>query len=671
MRSFGHCVAALLLAGAWAVPATAQIVIVTPGQYLTGQVLGSLGNLALAIGQLAQHNRKLGEEISTARHEFWSSKAGAGRTAPAEQFERALILKDLHYLQAKAGADSAAWKKLFGGVLEAQLQRSSEQFAGTYEVDGGIPRYCRYEFFQWANSVLAAVGGDTTMEAALRQNTGLYKAYTEKRNIAEFLFNNPAGTLRAESPDPSTYLAAWLLGTRYARTVEAANAETTRITKAVSPGRLTEIVAVLRDWSLITDTVTGPWGTSSKIVMDALVDGKITAADADWSSHTLDLSQVRLRVAPPPFNQGAPIDQLRALWQQARVSHDWDTLHRAVATRDEVLRVAQMVATSTLTREEKVTASIVETSSLFLDRALESAALDMMQRGMRNPSKAAPQATVVEASAQRGPRRGAPTAVSQPALPAAPVAGDRSVAVRSVDDSNENPFTHTIELSENPNAIYVTKAHLTQSLVLLAQEADGILPDTIARNDKAVWENKALTDQVKRMTIDGEAERRKYNAQKLTEDTGMLSQGLRRQIAEYQAYIRRDGDRPSSQRTRELVAALQPVADDLDRVLRRLAVLRANIDPAYKAEPAAAPPPPPPAAPSVSRGGHLDYSGPPVPQNGEVVFTGLPAGKLRLQYDTRLWTVRLSADPSGTQRIILRSLKSGMRDSARVDWALE
>jgi hypothetical protein len=101
--------------------------------------------------------------------------------------------------------------------------------------------------------------------------------------------------------------------------------------------------------------------------------------------------------------------------------------------------------------------------------------------------------------------------------------------------------------------------------------------------------------------------------------------------------------------------------------------------------PATAPPSPPvattappvrtvlPASPVYSglRSGRLTYSGPPVPQNGVVVFNGLPAGAIRLVYDATRWRHRFAPGPGGTQRLILTYLKPGLEKKLEVTWSLE
>ena len=68
--------------------------------------------------------------------------------------------------------------------------------------------------------------------------------------------------------------------------------------------------------------------------------------------------------------------------------------------------------------------------------------------------------------------------------------------------------------------------------------------------------------------------------------------------------------------------------------------------------------------------GALTYAGPPVVQNGEIVFRGLPPVKLRLDYDRTIWDGELSPDEQNTQRLILRNKKPGTQKNCVVRWAV-
>jgi hypothetical protein len=59
-----------------------------------------------------------------------------------------------------------------------------------------------------------------------------------------------------------------------------------------------------------------------------------------------------------------------------------------------------------------------------------------------------------------------------------------------------------------------------------------------------------------------------------------------------------------------------------------------------------------------------------VPQNAEYVFHNLPAMELNLVYDAKIWTVRLTPEEGGTQRLIIRNISSGPQKKCVVSWSL-
>jgi RNA polymerase subunit RPABC4/transcription elongation factor Spt4 len=79
-------------------------------------------------------------------------------------------------------------------------------------------------------------------------------------------------------------------------------------------------------------------------------------------------------------------------------------------------------------------------------------------------------------------------------------------------------------------------------------------------------------------------------------------------------------------------------------------------------------PTPPPVAPSAMRSGTLHYTGPPVPHGGIVVFSDLPAGRLRFTFDHLAWQPLISHRPDGTQTLMLRSLVSTEQTRCDVQW---
>ena len=98
------------------------------------------------------------------------------------------------------------------------------------------------------------------------------------------------------------------------------------------------------------------------------------------------------------------------------------------------------------------------------------------------------------------------------------------------------------------------------------------------------------------------------------------------------------------------------------------------------ADPPAADPPLAPAAPAaetprpapatLAKSGELKCNGAPIVQNAEVVFSGLPAGTLRLTVDAEVWDARTRPDADGTQRIVLRNKKPGTQRRCTVTWQL-
>jgi hypothetical protein len=68
--------------------------------------------------------------------------------------------------------------------------------------------------------------------------------------------------------------------------------------------------------------------------------------------------------------------------------------------------------------------------------------------------------------------------------------------------------------------------------------------------------------------------------------------------------------------------------------------------------------------------GTLECTGAPVPQNAEFVFRNLPAAKLRLEYDTKIWEARLAPADGSTQKLILRNRSSGSQKHCKVHWTV-
>ncbi len=87
-------------------------------------------------------------------------------------------------------------------------------------------------------------------------------------------------------------------------------------------------------------------------------------------------------------------------------------------------------------------------------------------------------------------------------------------------------------------------------------------------------------------------------------------------------------------------------------------------------------PPPPPdesapgPAPMIGQSGTLQCVGTPVPQNAEYVFRNLPLGKLQLDYDAKIWDVRVAPGEGETQRLILRNKAKGPQKRCTVHWSI-
>jgi hypothetical protein len=59
-----------------------------------------------------------------------------------------------------------------------------------------------------------------------------------------------------------------------------------------------------------------------------------------------------------------------------------------------------------------------------------------------------------------------------------------------------------------------------------------------------------------------------------------------------------------------------------------------------------------------------------VPFGGTVVFSGLPAGRLRFVFDHQSWQPLISHQSDGTQTLTLRSLRLGEQAKCDVQWEL-
>lgn len=71
---------------------------------------------------------------------------------------------------------------------------------------------------------------------------------------------------------------------------------------------------------------------------------------------------------------------------------------------------------------------------------------------------------------------------------------------------------------------------------------------------------------------------------------------------------------------------------------------------------------------ATPRSGTLHYSGPPVQYGGIVVFSGLPAGRLRFSFDHQAWQPLISRQLDGSQTLRLRSLQHSAQLECNVHW---
>ena len=77
---------------------------------------------------------------------------------------------------------------------------------------------------------------------------------------------------------------------------------------------------------------------------------------------------------------------------------------------------------------------------------------------------------------------------------------------------------------------------------------------------------------------------------------------------------------------------------------------------------------PPPQSYHGPMSGTLECSGGPVAQNAEYVFRDLPALKMQLDYDSKVWDARFAPGPGDTQRLILKNKSSGPQKRCVVHW---
>jgi RNA polymerase subunit RPABC4/transcription elongation factor Spt4 len=87
-----------------------------------------------------------------------------------------------------------------------------------------------------------------------------------------------------------------------------------------------------------------------------------------------------------------------------------------------------------------------------------------------------------------------------------------------------------------------------------------------------------------------------------------------------------------------------------------------------KPPPEPGPVPPLDPLPTQPTSGTLRYSGPPVAQNGVVVFDHLPGARMRFTFDRDSWQPIISHNSDGTQKLTLRSTRPGTQSDCIVQW---
>jgi hypothetical protein len=480
MKKVAACTASLLIL---LQPVSAQIMVpMTPKEYMGSRALGALGDLAAVIGQLATANQQIEDEVVTARVAFFNAPEGAARAEAGRNFETAMMKRDLHYVAQRLMNNTADGTTLFDIVVEA---------SGAHRVDGGISPYAYHTFKEWADAVINSVSYKSPLDKALKDAMPQFDKYRAERDIVEMLFYNPGSALRATNPKPGEYLAAWLLGTKDAKTFQAANASAAGIARQVGPQRLAQIVEVLRSWSTIDSHISGPWGVNPRTALDPLIAGAPGEPQAfDTSARKIVFAEARSDFSRWHTNFVPQLNEIEQLWNQGRQTRDMETLRLAVIKRDELEQQIRTVQQNRPFGDDSGRAlgelmmSRLNSSLSFLDHALRMSELNAMRSGQMNPL-AEEAATVTreylakssklqlrsitnqqrmvqqredaqaQANSQQGTRRGAP-ARQAPASPNATTSrGAGAVAPAPVvsppaEDESGASFDRVIAIADNP-----------------------------------------------------------------------------------------------------------------------------------------------------------------------------------------------------------------------------
>jgi hypothetical protein len=350
----------------------------TPGQYMKGQLAQGIGQMALAIGALAGANRELEIEVVNARREFFANARTAAGPVAAKRFEEALHKRDLHYVVYDIMRNPA----------NGHLMKFALDSANSRGVDGGISPYCYASFRKWSVDLTSNVAALGALDKALDASMPTFEKYVAERNLTEALFFNPGSVLRSQNPDAQEYLAAWLIGTKAEPTVAAANASATRIAGQVGAARLAQIVAVLRDWTAVTNQLEGPFMGNPQYVIGPLVSGKPTPpTEADWTGNGRVFSEIRGRLLSPKVNLAGSVDEVQRLWESGRKSRDLATLYQAAARRDALVNEIERKSEENLEFRydgKDLVKSMSELNFVFIDRGISAIELDRMIRGEKN-----------------------------------------------------------------------------------------------------------------------------------------------------------------------------------------------------------------------------------------------------------------------------------------------
>jgi hypothetical protein len=579
----------MVSAGLCASAASAPFVPMTPGQYMKGQLAQGIGQMALAIGALAGANRELEIEVVNARREFFANARTAAGPVAAKRFEEALHKRDLHYVVYDIMRNPA----------NGHLMKFALDSANSRGVDGGISPYCYASFRKWSVDLTSNVSALGALDKALDASMPTFEKYVAERNLTEALFFNPGSVLRSQNPNAEEYLAAWLIGTKAEPTVAAANASATRIAGQVGATRLAQIVAVLRDWTAVTNQLEGPFMGNPQFVIGPLVSGKPNPpTEADWTGNGRVFSEIRGRLLSPKVNLAGSVDDVQRLWESGRKSRDLATLYQAAARRDALVNEIERKSEENLEFRydgKDLVKSMSELNFMFIDRGISAIELDMMIRGEKNlrgeraagetknylvwnaklvprfttppperprydvpgiaaasatsASAASPAPASMPAAGERRTRRGAPDSAGTAAPPAANVSAPAPTAAAGsgpvLPDPNEEgvgPFDRAIILTQNLVELKMNPGLLSTRLHIHAKQ----------------WETQYKFS----------SNTREHYLGKVIEDTQLVVRDVRNQAADQLNTVKNNSGVRANPEMRkgyeDRAAALNGIADELD-----------------------------------------------------------------------------------------------------------